>query len=101
MENNFPAVADLVAPQLDPVCCFNQCPPLWELEDNQFLALVYFALGVQVGYPAGPVDPQPAADIQEAAKNAWCSLNQLQLCSVPPDKLKAMILWQINALLTS
>lgn len=93
MPNQFPEAANAVAPALDVLCCFDQCPPLWELEDNQFLALVYYVLSLNFGVPPASAT---AGEIQDNAKNAWCTFNQLQLCSIPPDKLKAMILWQLN-----
>ena len=78
---------------LQPTCCFNLCPPMWELEDNQFLAMVYTYL-VSTGLE--PISNATPAEIQDAAKEAWCELNQVALCSIPPDKLKAFIVWQIR-----
>lgn len=78
---------------LQPACCYNQCPPLSEVEDNQFLAILFWYLQETTGIDITTVDP---ADIKSANDAAWCEVNMDTFCSIPPDKLKAMILYLVT-----
>lgn len=78
---------------LQGACCYNQCPPLSEIEDNQFLAILFWYLQEATSITISDVDP---ADIKDANNAAWCEVNMATFCSIPPDKLKAMIIYLLT-----
>jgi len=79
---------------LQNACCFNPCPPLTELEDNQFLAVVLWGLSLVSGISEwDEVNPE---DVASNANDSWCTINMATLCSIPPDRLKALILYQLD-----
>lgn len=81
---------------LQAACCFNPCPPIRELEDNQFLAIVLWALANVSGITDwDEVNPE---EVKSNAEDSWCTINMATLCSIPPDRLKALILFQLQAI---
>lgn len=97
IENAFAGKSEEIQQDLQGACCDKLCPPIEELEDNQFLAVVYWALN-QIGPSIDPSDA-PQADVVAAAFNAWCEVNMATFCDIPPDRLKALILYQLNQIL--
>lgn len=81
------------------VCCFNVCPPIQELNDDQFQAVVLWFLNKQ--FPDLFILEGSPADVAAANDAAWCAVNMDTLCSFPPDKMKALILYGINQALTA
>lgn len=93
MANNFSGLSQTIQDNLQTPCCRALCPPISEVEDNQFLAIVLYALQQATG-----LDPADATDeeITTASKDAHCEINMATLCSIPPDRIKATILWLAN-----
>lgn len=93
MANNFEGLSQTIQDNLQEPCCRQLCVPTTEMEDNQFLAIVLYALMQSTG-----LDPANATDdeINAAARDAWCAVNMATFCSIPPDRLKAIILWLAN-----
>ncbi len=85
--------SEVTAETLQDACCYKLCPPIKELEDNIFLAAVYAYL-VSTGLE--PIPNATMDEIRSANDEAWCELWQTTLCSIPPDVLKALIIWQIR-----
>ena len=94
MPNVFVTVNDDVKAVSQQACCAELCPPLTEMEDNQFLALVMYYLHRTTGINVADI---PAGGAQDAAQQAWCASNMETLCSFPPDKAKALIIYMIRA----
>lgn len=93
MANNFEGTSQAVQDYLQGACCYDLCPPTTEVEDNQFLALVLYGLSQALSIDPTTADP---VEVNQASQDAWCELNMATLCSIPPDKIKALILWAIN-----
>lgn len=85
--------AQAIQDNLQAACCFDQCPPLAELQDNQFLAVMLWYLQHVTGTNLATIS---ASAIKDASQTAWCELNMKTFCSIPPDKLKAMILYLVT-----
>lgn len=95
---SFSGRSQAIQDALQEACCYDLCPVAGsELEDNEFLAMVFFGLIKLTATDFGDVS---GSDIRAAAESAWCEVNMDTMCSVPPDKIKAMILYDLQFTLT-